>query len=61
MRPRAAPSVHGSSTITTPEKLRATHYSWEVCKDPAAREAELLREHEQRFGRPPRYNESNAA
>lgn len=42
-------------------ELRATHYSWEVCKDPAAREAELLREHDQKFGRPPRYNESKAA
>lgn len=42
-------------------ELRATHYSWEVCKDPAAREAELLREHEEKFGRPPRCNESNAA
>ena len=37
-------------------ELRATHYSWEVCKDPAAREAELLREHESKFGRPPRDN-----
>ena len=37
---------------------RATHYSWEVCADPVAREAELLREHEQRFGRLPRYNKA---
>jgi hypothetical protein len=37
---------------------RATHYSWEVCKDPAAREAELLREHQGKFGRPPRCNEA---
>lgn len=35
---------------------RATHYSWEVCKDPAAREAELLNEYQGKFGRPPRYN-----
>ena len=35
---------------------RATHYSWEVCKDPAAREAELLAEHERAHGRPPRLN-----
>ena len=37
---------------------RATHYSWEVCADPAAREAELLGEHERRFGRRPRYNKA---
>jgi hypothetical protein len=37
---------------------RATHYSWEVCKDPAAREAELLREHESKFGGPPRFNKA---
>lgn len=35
---------------------RATHYGWELCKDPPAREAELLREHERTFGRVPRYN-----
>jgi hypothetical protein len=35
---------------------RATHYSWEMCADPAAREAELLGEHERAFGRPPRLN-----
>jgi hypothetical protein len=39
---------------------RATHYSWELCKDPVAREAELLREHERAFGRAPRYNASAA-
>jgi hypothetical protein len=35
---------------------RATHYSWELCTDPAEREAALLNEHERAFGRPPRYN-----
>jgi hypothetical protein len=35
---------------------RATHYGWELCKDPVAREAELLREHQRRFGKPPRLN-----
>src|SRR5688572_11796248 len=40
---------------------RATHYSWELCKDPAAREAELLREHERTFGRLPRFNQVRAA
>ena len=38
------------------EKTRATHYSWEVCADPATREAELLREHERAHGRRPREN-----
>ena len=42
-------------------ELRATHYSWEVCKDPAAREADLLREHESKFGRPPRDNKKSKA
>lgn len=35
---------------------RATHYSWEICDDPAAREAELLREFRRMFGRLPRGN-----
>ena len=39
---------------------RPTHYSWEICQDPAAREAELLKEHERTFGRPPRRNASAA-
>jgi hypothetical protein len=39
-------------------RKRPTHYSWEVCADPAAREAELLREHEAAFGRRPRENEA---
>ncbi len=34
----------------------ATHYSWELCADPMARELELLREFEQAFGRLPRCN-----
>jgi len=35
---------------------RATHYSWEMCPDPASREAELRREYEGMFGHPPRCN-----
>jgi hypothetical protein len=35
---------------------KPTHYSWELCADPAARELELLAEHERAFGRPPRGN-----
>ena len=38
------------------ESTNATHYSWEVCADPAMREAELLREYERLYGRPPRHN-----
>jgi hypothetical protein len=37
-------------------RSRASHYSWELCADPAAREAALLADHERTFGRPPRYN-----
>jgi hypothetical protein len=40
------------------DRKRPTHYSWEVCADPAARETELLREHERAFGRRPRDNEA---
>jgi hypothetical protein len=36
--------------------LQVTHYGWELCADPAAREAELLAEHRRVFGRPPRLN-----
>ena len=35
---------------------RTTHYSWEIARDPAAREVELLREHQARFARAPRCN-----
>jgi hypothetical protein len=37
---------------------RPTHYSWELCRDPGMREAELLREHALRFGQPPRHNKA---
>jgi hypothetical protein len=52
----------GSSTIRSRLEehfragMRATHYAWELCRDPAAREAELLGEHERAFGRLPRFN-----
>ena len=36
----------------------STHYGWEICAHPAAREAELLAEHERRYGRRPRHNVS---
>jgi len=40
------------------DKPSATHYSWEVAADPAAREAELLAEHQRVYGRRPRDNAS---
>ena len=33
-----------------------THYSWELVREPAAREAQLLEEHRAKFQRPPRCN-----
>lgn len=38
------------------DKASATHYSWELARDPAKREAELLAEHERVYGRRPRDN-----
>lgn len=35
---------------------QATHYTWELSLQPAAREAEVLREFQARFGRLPRCN-----
>ena len=49
-----------SSLLAQLERLRATHYSWEVCTDPTTREAELLREYERLYGRPPRHNKERA-
>jgi hypothetical protein len=34
----------------------ATHFSWEITYDPAARERELLAEFEHEYHRPPRFN-----
>ncbi|HVL34451.1 MAG TPA: hypothetical protein VM489_02165 [Burkholderiales bacterium] len=38
-----------------------THYAWEICRDPAARHAELLREHERALGRLPSVNALHGA
>ena len=38
--------------------VQATHYSWEISRQPAARESELLREFRQAYGRLPRLNEA---
>jgi len=43
------------------ERTRATHYSWEVCPDPATREAELLRDYQRVYGRAPRDNASRVS
>ena len=45
-----------SSLLAHLERTRATHYSWEVCPDPATREAELLRDYQKIYGRAPRDN-----
>jgi hypothetical protein len=34
----------------------ATHYAWEICRDPKARAAELIREYERHYMRPPQHN-----
>lgn len=49
-----------TSLLSHLDRTRATHYSWEVCADPATREAELLQEFERMYGRPPRDNKSSA-
>lgn len=36
----------------------ATHYSWEISREPAARESELLRDFRRAYGRLPRLNEA---
>jgi hypothetical protein len=41
------------------ERTRATHYSWEVCAEPATREAQLLEEFERQHGRRPRDNNAS--
>ena len=38
------------------EALAATHYSWEIARQPLEREAELLRDYLETFGRLPRLN-----
>ena len=35
---------------------QATHYSWEVCQDPPARQNQLIREFQKAYQRPPRHN-----
>jgi hypothetical protein len=37
-----------------------THYSWEICRDAAARAAELIREHQAAHKASPRFNKAAA-
>ncbi|HEX6157270.1 MAG TPA: hypothetical protein VFZ54_14685 [Burkholderiales bacterium] len=53
IRSRLLDHFYGRVDETT---RRATHYGWELCADPAAREAELIAEHRRVYGRPPRLN-----
>lgn len=53
IRSRLLDHFYGRVDETT---RRATHYGWELCADPAAREAELIAEHRRVHGRPPRLN-----
>jgi hypothetical protein len=50
-----------SRLIAHLDETRATHYSWEVCQDPATREAELLRDYRRLYGRAPRENIKKAS
>jgi hypothetical protein len=50
-----------SRLIAHLDETRATHYSWEVCPDPATREAELLRDYRRLYGRAPRDNAAKAS
>ena len=43
------------------EPSEVTHYSWEICRDPATRQTELIREHERRHVLPPRFNRGPTA
>ena len=43
-----------------PWTQRATHYRWELCASPLARELELLQEYEASFRRLPRCNQRPA-
>jgi hypothetical protein len=56
--------AHGEATLRSrllehfEAGVPATHYSWEISRDPAARESELLSEFRRSFGRLPRLNQA---
>ena len=53
--------LHHALTMAMAEDLCATHFSYEVTHAPKTRAAEELREHFERWGALPRYNESRPA
>ena len=50
--------LHHALTVAMADDLCATHFTYEVTKVPKTRAAEELREHFERWGALPRYNES---
>ena len=50
--------LHHALTMAMAEDLSATHFTFEVNPAPKTRAAEVLREHFERWGALPRYNES---
>jgi hypothetical protein len=56
--------AHGGATLRSrllehfEAGVEATHYSWEISREPVARERELLSEFRRAFGRLPRLNEA---
>ena len=50
--------LHHALTVAMAADLSATHFSYEVTNAPKTRAAEELREHVERWGALPRYNES---
>ena len=53
--------LHHALTVAMVADLSATHFSYEVTNAPKTRAAEELREHFERWGALPRYNESPRA
>ena len=56
IRSRLLDHLSGKNPCTA----RATHYAWELCRDPVRRERELLQEYEAQTKRRPRCNEAAA-
>jgi hypothetical protein len=62
--------ANGGATIQTrliahllklAEPRQASHYAWEICRDPLTRVGQLMREYEHNFRRLPRYNPRGTA
>ena len=56
IRSRLLDHLSGKNPCTA----RATHYAWELCRDPVRRERELLQEYEAQAKRLPRCNQRAA-